>query len=126
LIVDDDSAMRRSLGDMVEADGHEVVGQAGDGRKALEFLADGCHPDVLLLDLHMPVMNGWELLRALRDSGCPAPAVIVVSSLDIGDDSLPVFAEIHKGAIDAEQLWATIRAAVHSHGRGASSRAAAR
>jgi chemotaxis response regulator CheB len=43
LIVDDDSAMRRSLGDMVEADDHEVVGQAGDGRKALEFLADGCH-----------------------------------------------------------------------------------
>jgi CheY-like chemotaxis protein len=126
LIVDDDSAMRRSLGDTVEADGHQVVGQASDGSEALALLSDGCVADVVLLDLHMPIMNGWEFLRALRDSGRPTPAVIVVSSLDVDDDSLPVFAEIHKGAIDAEHLWSTIRAAVRARRRRSSRRAAAR
>jgi CheY-like chemotaxis protein len=90
--------------------------------KRSRSLLTAAHPDVVLLDLHMPIMNGWEVLKALRDAGGPTPAVIVVSSLDVGDDSLPVFAEIHKGGIDADHLWATIRAAVRTRRRRPSRR----
>ena len=76
----------------------------------------------------------WHSVHASPNPAqiCPLEAdtssgpVVVVSSLDVGDDSLPVFAEIHKGAIDAEHLWSTIRAAVRARRRRSSRRAAAR
>ena len=64
LVVDDDDAIRLVLRIELVAEGHEVV-EAGDGREALARL-DEWHPDVVLLDLMMPVMDGWEVLHALE------------------------------------------------------------
>ena len=73
LIVDDDSGTRDFLGDLLGAEGFETR-QAGDGREALG-VAEGFRPDLILLDLGMPVMDGRALLdefgRSERLAGIP-------------------------------------------------------
>lgn len=64
LVVDDDAAIRELLSDMLAADGHTAFG-AADGFDALSQLADGVQPCVMLLDLLMPHMTGWELVHRL-------------------------------------------------------------
>jgi|ERR1700756_630464 DNA-binding NarL/FixJ family response regulator len=55
----------------------EIVATAADGRAALECIAR-CQPDVVVLDLEMPVLNGIEVTRALREDP-PKPAVVICS-----------------------------------------------
>ena len=64
LVVDDEAGARRTLMRLLAREGHETVG-AGDGREALNTL-EGDTPDVILLDLMMPQMDGLELLEALQ------------------------------------------------------------
>ncbi len=56
----------------------QVVGEAGDGRQAVDVVA-ATRPDVLLLDLYMPALDGHAVLAALRDAPC-RPAVVVLTS----------------------------------------------
>lgn len=67
LIVDDDEALRENLVEFLEAEGHEVT-HARDGASALERLAVGRPPDVVVLDLIMPRLDGRELAAAVRAS----------------------------------------------------------
>ena len=64
LVVDDEAGARRTLTRLLAKEGHEAV-EAGDGREALRTLEAGV-PDVILLDLMMPQMDGLELLEALQ------------------------------------------------------------
>lgn len=64
MIVDDDDEIRAALGDVLSERGYGVIA-ASDGQQALARLEQGQPPDAIFLDLWMPVMNGWELLRAL-------------------------------------------------------------
>lgn len=80
LIVDDSVVVRRVVSSVLSDDPDlEVVGTAADGRIALERL-EPLHPDVVLLDVEMPNLNGLETLKALRKSH-PGMAVIMFSSL---------------------------------------------
>jgi two-component system chemotaxis response regulator CheB len=80
LIVDDSAVMRSLLRSVVTADpGLEVAGTAGDGESALSAI-DSLRPDLLLLDVEMPVMDGLVTLRKLRAKGHKMP-VIMCSSL---------------------------------------------
>jgi len=65
LVVDDNADAAQTLALLLQADGHEVI-TAGDGAQALE-LAAAWKPEVALLDLGMPRMNGHALCRALRE-----------------------------------------------------------
>lgn len=66
LVVEDDEVIRDTLAQLLEDQGYKVVA-AQHGRDALEKLnAGGSAPCLLLMDLMMPVMNGWELLSAVR------------------------------------------------------------
>jgi two-component system chemotaxis response regulator CheY len=65
LVVDDSRAMRLILTRALQEGGCDVV-QAGNGREALSALADGPLPDVALVDWNMPVMNGLDLVEAVR------------------------------------------------------------
>jgi CheY-like chemotaxis protein len=62
LIVDDDNDVRESLCDVLEQCGFVVV-SAGNGQEALELLRNRASADLVLLDLQMPIMDGWEFLR---------------------------------------------------------------
>ena len=81
LVVDDDPDIRLLLRLELAAEGHTIV-EAGDGREALAALAQD-PPDVMLLDIMMPVLDGWGVLRALDPS--TAPPVVVVTALATHD-----------------------------------------
>lgn len=79
LIVDDEPLARERLRRMVEdLPGHAVVAEVADGREALDCVARLC-PDAVLLDLHMPGMDGLQTARQLADDDMP-PAVIFVTA----------------------------------------------
>jgi DNA-binding NarL/FixJ family response regulator len=102
LLADDHELMRRMLRLALAArPGLEVVGEAGDGAEALA-LARELAPDLVVLDVDMPEMNGLEVTRALRAS-LPDCAVLIVSALEAGrmaDAALAAGADryVEKGA----------------------------
>ena len=94
LVVDDHPLYREGLSTAIAAmAGKEVVGEAADGASAIR-LAEVLRPDVVVMDLHMPVMNGVDATRAITTAR-PGTGVLVLTMLD-GDDS--VFAAIRAGA----------------------------
>ncbi len=76
LVVDDDPDILDALSEILEVEGYEVQ-RARNGREALERLEQTL-PDVVLLDLMMPVMDGWEFARSL--SPAARPPIIVLSA----------------------------------------------
>jgi DNA-binding NarL/FixJ family response regulator len=81
LLVDDDALVRSGLEMMLSgADGIEVVGQADDGRGVLPAL-DRHRPDVVLMDIRMPVIDGIAATRLVREQPDP-PAVVVLTTFD--------------------------------------------
>ncbi|MBP3567797.1 MAG: response regulator [Lachnospiraceae bacterium] len=66
LIVDDTLFMRASIKQMLEANGHSVAGEASNGVEAIERFA-AVKPDVILMDITMPDMDGLEALRLIKE-----------------------------------------------------------
>ena len=93
LVADDHSLFRDGIVSLLEAAGFEVVGQVGDGREALTETRR-LNPDVVLLDISMPEMNGLEALRHLREE---SPDVHVVM-LTVSDDDADLLEAIQAGA----------------------------
>jgi CheY-like chemotaxis protein len=80
LVVDDDAEIRETLTGLLEHEGYTVL-RAENGVQALEQLRRR-HPDVVLLDLMMPVMSGWEVIEELEESGeLESVPIIVVSAM---------------------------------------------
>jgi CheY-like chemotaxis protein len=80
LLVEDDPEVRSSVAEILELEGFDVD-TAIHGQQALDKLRSGAAPNVLLLDLMMPVMNGLELLEHLRaEVDLRSPPVIVLSA----------------------------------------------
>ena len=65
LIADDAMFMRQSLKQIVESNGHEVVGEAGDGAETVAKFEE-LKPDVIILDITMPGVSGMDALKQLR------------------------------------------------------------
>ena len=81
LIVDDHPIVREGLVSIVNAeDDLDVIGQAANGKEAVEFALEH-RPDVVLMDLRMPVMDGVEAIRRLREES-PASRVVVLTTYD--------------------------------------------
>ena len=87
-IVDDTADLRFLLRHALERGGMEVVAEAGDGREAIEVVRQ-THPDVVLLDLAMPVLDGRAALPGIRREA-PAARIIVLSGFgaDLLSDEL--------------------------------------
>jgi len=93
LLVDDEPAIRRFLRLSFDAEGYQVE-EAGDGKVALDMLRTKA-PDLLILDLGLPDLDGFEVIRQLRDLGSSIPIVVLssrtdekgkVQALDLGAD----------------------------------------
>jgi CheY-like chemotaxis protein len=103
LVVDDDDAIRDVIADLLRDEGYGVI-CAENGQRALEALQGKNRPDVVLLDLMMPVMSGWEVLEHIQanDELSQIP-IVVVSAMNA-----PGAREHLAKPIDLERLLATI------------------
>ena len=82
LVVDDDRLLREALTEAFEADGHAVE-EAEHGGQALQLLANGSRPGIILLDIMMPVMDGFAFLeRKNADPELAAIPVVVISATE--------------------------------------------
>jgi CheY-like chemotaxis protein len=79
LIVEDDVDIRLSLQELLQAEGYNVHG-ATNGKEGLEWLHQMDLPCLILLDLMMPVMDGWEFAKIKQQDGRIAPIPVVVVS----------------------------------------------
>jgi len=81
LIADDHPVFREGLISIFRKEREfEIVGEASDGRQALQLIND-LHPDVLLLDLLMPLLTGLETLRELSDSTTPVRPIVLTAAI---------------------------------------------
>jgi two-component system chemotaxis response regulator CheY len=84
LVVDDASFMRQMIREIVESEGHEVVGEASDGDEAVEQYQE-LHPDVVTMDIVMPRRSGIDAVRCIVELD-PTACVVMCSAL--GQESL--------------------------------------
>ena len=112
LVVDDEIVIRRVLRRLLEKQGHEVL-EAEDGLQALELM-EGKEVQLAIVDLMMPRMDGFELLRELERSH-PETAAIVISGVhnQLADaaERFDVLAALGK-PFELDELDSTIRSAV--------------
>ncbi|HEY6480486.1 MAG TPA: response regulator transcription factor [Streptosporangiaceae bacterium] len=96
LVVDDQALLRTAFSSLIDAEGDlEVVGEAADGRQAVE-LAARLAPDVVVMDVRMPVMDGIEATRRIvGDRGTGAPRVLILTTFDLDEY---VFEALQAGA----------------------------
>ncbi|MCG8453554.1 MAG: response regulator [Spirochaetales bacterium] len=113
LVVDDLEFMRKLIRDILETGGHEVVAEAADGRQAL-LLRRAWKPDLTVMDIAMPRMNGLIALEKMRQEDASA-RVIMCSSLG---DQERILRAIRLGASDyvvkpfrTERLLSAVRKA---------------
>jgi DNA-binding NarL/FixJ family response regulator len=84
LVADDQELVRAGFRLILEAAGLAVVGEAADGAEAVA-LAAAQRPDVVLMDIRMPVMDGLAATRQLTASGPGAPKVVILTTFDLDD-----------------------------------------
>ena len=119
VIADDHAVVRQGTRSLLEREKDlEVVGEAGDGEEAVKLIEQLC-PDVAIVDIAMPKLNGIEVTRRIKPS-CPSTAVLILSAYD--DDEY-VFALLEAGAagyllkdVDSREVVEAVRA-VHAGGQ---------
>ena len=87
VVSDDHPVVRQGLRSFLEAQGFEVVAEAGDGEAAVQAVLESA-PDVLLTDLVMPGIDGIEVIRRLRAADAPA-GILVLTSFSGADQVIP-------------------------------------
>ena len=95
LVVEDERDLRESFGEVLELEGYQVF-LAENGRRALELLGELRRPAIVMLDLMMPVMNGFEFLAELRRGEHRGLPVVVVSAFADRAAGLDVEAVLEK------------------------------
>ena len=114
LVVEDHDSARTALTKLLSSTGYDVVA-APNGSDALAQLANGPRPDLILLDLMMPVMDGWEFMKRQRRDWhlCTIPTIVVsgVPSHDPRCLEMPVVRLLQK-PYTGDQLMAAIDAEI--------------
>jgi len=110
LIVEDDTDLREMMAQLLTLEGYAAETVA-NGFDALEYLDRGHRPELILLDLMMPVMDGWEFRRRQRANPAVADVpVVVLSALDQSRAvDLAATDEILKKPLDFDRLLALVR-----------------
>ena len=80
LVVDDDESIRNLVAEILDLEGWQVI-TATNGREALDRIGES-PPRVVLLDMRMPVLNGWDVARELHTRGMDLPIVVMTAAQD--------------------------------------------
>ena len=112
LVVDDDSGIRSFLTGALEDEGYDVK-QATNGREALALLerVDEWAPDVILLDLYMPEMDGWTFRARQLALGGPAaliPVIVLTASRNLGGRGTELHAPVMEKPFELDALFARL------------------
>jgi DNA-binding NarL/FixJ family response regulator len=102
LIVDDHTGFRTRARELLEAEGFEVVGEAADGDSAIAAARE-LVPDVVLLDVQLPDLDGLEVAKRLTSNGA-GPAVVLISSHEATDLGSLVRSSGARGFIAKDEL----------------------
>ena len=122
LVVEDDPATREVIRRALERDGW-LVREANNGREALALMSEEA-PDLVVLDLMMPEMDGFEFVSKLRgsDSGQRIPVVVVTAKEITAEDRARLSGQVsrifHKGSFTREELIGELRNALEAGRRG--------
>src|SRR5947199_4647988 len=81
LLADDHVIMRQGLRTLLEREGFEVVGEASNGQEAIR-LCESVHPEVAVLDLSMPILNGIDAAREIVKGEPPTKAILLTMHTD--------------------------------------------
>lgn len=118
LAIEDDAELRQFYGTILKEEGHEVrvAGNGLEGLRSLDWA-----PDLILLDLMMPVMDGYEFLRRLRASprGAHIPVLVLSAALPPGRATLRGAQAVLRKPFDFDQLLRTITMYGHRPRAGA-------
>ncbi len=108
LVVEDDADIREALDGLLSMEGFRVAG-CSNGREALDWLRTSPKPDIILLDLMMPVMDGWQFRVAQKDDPEIATIPVLALSADSTAKAAAIDAEAYlKKPVDYDTLIATI------------------
>ena len=108
LVVEDDASIREALKDLLDGDGYEVL-LARDGSEALKQLRVGASPDIVVLDLRMPVMDGWEFRAIQRNDAALKHIPVVAISADGSPQAAAISAEAClRKPLDPAELLSTL------------------
>jgi DNA-binding NarL/FixJ family response regulator len=117
LIVDDHPVVRDGLRGMFSGDpGFDVVGEAGDGAEAVR-MAEQLRPDVVLMDLRMPLLDGVGAIARLAERGVPS-RVLVLTTYDTDSDVLPAIEAGATGYLLKDATRSEMFRAVRAAARG--------
>jgi DNA-binding NarL/FixJ family response regulator len=115
VLVDDQPLVRTGIASLLRSRGHDIVGEAGDGQQAIEVVRRAA-PDLVLMDLRMPVLDGLSATRLLRTEH-PELKIVV---LTVSDDERDLVEAVKSGAygyllkdLEAEQFFEAIDAVAH-------------
>ncbi|MFN7134528.1 MAG: response regulator [Myxococcales bacterium] len=106
LIVDDDQDVREILAQLLEDEGYAVA-SASNGREALDKLQTLPRPVLMILDLMMPVMSGWEVMDELRREGRKGAVRVAVASA-VPNPEVPDADAVLRKPIDLDNLLDTV------------------
>lgn len=116
LIVEDDLSLQDSLVASLTSAGFQVIA-ASDGEEGLAKSSE--HPDLIILDIMLPKMNGLELMKAIRSSpGGDTIPIIILTNHDTTDSTIPAVLEGHpayyllKSSIDLQSLTNKVKSAL--------------
>ena len=110
LVVDDDRVIRQCIAETLSEEGYEAV-TAANGADALELVKGGPPPDLIVLDVRMPVLDGWGFARAYREMPGPhAPILVITAAHDSTERLVELQAEdVLPKPFDLDQLVRAVR-----------------
>jgi len=106
LVVEDDNDVRDAMVQVLESEGYTAI-PAADGVEALDRLSDGLQPCVILLDLMMPRMDGWQFMEEHRRRQASTP-IVVVSAYSSAERLRNAGVEYMRKPVDIDALLALV------------------